>query len=629
MIPQRRVYLEHDKPEFIEDFIYTPPYAMMEKALTVNQEGFNNAVTEASLYGSIPIDYIKESPAAKAEAIKLMDYYAKQGEQINNAISQDPMNWRKQGMALNSLRNQLSKDFQTGRLSELRQSKANYDKVMTHLSSLDPTIRDAAQKQLMEEYEAGVSQGKLFQDKTYLNRIDLQKKFVDEIVGKLGSTTNNDVRTLVGNMKEASDKGEIGTVYGYMRELTTGTISNVEQVKAALNAFINEPGNRAYMRQMQNLGLENYFKKDTDELLPWDDPTNSLTGLKDIAESRMNTTTTTGSTYTPDSYVMHKEQMAQSERHFNAQMAENRRQFNAQMAEKTVPEQQRGGNFKLALTGQEQQQLLNDNINKIVNDNVFGLVMREDYKGKLKGMKLLDKKAESISGALDTAIERLSEYSPNGPAVKHLKSLRDNLHSTVKTVIESTDQSWAGYSETDPTKRFQKRKAFNDAFTIGSQTKFNVPVSNNNNGIEASSQQLQSISHQVGRSINGYLMGVPGTEFTEEGNTMYSEYYPAIGKIGYNPQTGTATLATPENYKTLRAATFTPSDSEEALPTSDEFIKVNIRGKEEEIPQTGVGVLSVNLIGYQKVKDKGYVMTTVPTTSIYTTFQTSGEGSIR
>ena len=101
---QRQQFLNFDKPEFVDDFVYTPPFEMMDRALKVNQEGVDKAAEVANLLGSIPVDYIAESPEARAEARRLIDTYGGIGEDAMNAIKQDPMNWRKQQGNLNAIK---------------------------------------------------------------------------------------------------------------------------------------------------------------------------------------------------------------------------------------------------------------------------------------------------------------------------------------------------------------------------------------------------------------------------------------------------------------------------------------------------------------------------------------------
>lgn len=632
MIPQRRVYLEHDRPQFIEDFIYTPPYELMDRALKVNQEGFDNAMTMANLYGTIPVDFIEESPEARKEAERLMNYYSTEGDKISQAIQADSMNWRKQGLALNRLKNELARDFQTGALSKLRTSKENYDKTMAHLNTLDPTIRDAAKKQLMDSYNSNVASGGLFEDRVFLNRINLHKKFAEEIENRLGGVKDTKTIDLINGMKASVNNQDYKTTAGYIRTLMTENISNRQAVEEAYQAFISEPGNLAYMRQMQDLELENYFKPNSNELLDIDDPINSLSGLYHRKESLIDTKTVFKDNFSADQVWATKQHLARED----ARLAEQIRQFNTQLAMQVGEASARGGDRKLSLTNLENQQKANDAINSIFNDKVFSFYI--DKAGLQNDVKRinslpLDKRIEETNNFLNKV---MSHFNDGSPAQTRFANLQDNLINIADEITKSTDQSWTwSPNYNDPIALYKDRKALNDAFTKGSQTLFTIPISNNNDGFNIQAQKLKSISHQVQRSKNGYLVGVEETAFTDKnGNKLYREYYPRQGTIGYDLRTGTATLVTAEdykngNFKNLRAATFTPSTIEEALPTTKQFKTVNINGVTATVPEEGVGILDVNLIGYQGNDKDGYMMTTTPTTSIYTIFETQGEGSIR
>ena len=52
---QRQQFLNFDKPEFVDDFVYTPPFEMMEKALKVNQEGADKAAEIVAALVSAPL----------------------------------------------------------------------------------------------------------------------------------------------------------------------------------------------------------------------------------------------------------------------------------------------------------------------------------------------------------------------------------------------------------------------------------------------------------------------------------------------------------------------------------------------------------------------------------------------
>ena len=619
---QRQQFLNFDKPEFVDDFVYTPPFEMMEKALKVNQEGMDEAVGIANLLGSIPVDYIAESPKARAEAQRLIDTYGSLGEDAMNAIKQDPMNWRKQQGNLNAIKNQLSKDFQTGRLSELRQSKEIYDKSMERLAKMDPAIAAAAKKQLLDKYDKGVTTGGLFEDKTYMDRRDLNEKFAQSLINTLGGKTDKKTESLLRNMESKLLSGDITGVAGYIREIMTSTATNRAEVDAALQAFINEPGNRAYMRQMQDLRLENYFKGDSDELLDWDDPTNSLSGLISRAESLKKDVVETSDKFQYDEKYG-----------VDANLAEQRRQFNAKQLEKTIPLQERGGNLPLALTNLDNQEKLKTTLSSVLNNNklkaLFNTQQLQDLK-KIEGATLDVKGVETVR-----ILQDLMKSYGNGTNLSFIQKQIATIENTLQEIENTTHQAWTGSPDYngDPLKLNAARVAFNNAFINTTEADFVIPVAGNDDGYKSKAGNLRD------PKLQSSGVGVPGTEITvtvapkkkgdptQQGTRTFREYYPNIGTLAYNPLTGEPEIATASNYTQLRAATFNPSNTQEAIPNKDKFVRSKQTGT--MVPTEGYGVLEINTIGFTPDAKGNYVYGQTNTgNTVYTKFNSQGAGSI-
>ena len=627
---QRQQFLNFDKPEFVDDFVYTPPFEMMEKALTVNQEGLDKAAEIANLLGSIPVDYIAESPEARAEAQRLIDTYGGLGEDAMNAIKQDPMNWRKQQGKLNAIKNQLSKDFQTGRLSELRQSKEIFDKSMERLSQIDPTIAAAAKKQLLDKYNKGVTTGGLFEDRTYMDRRDLNEKFAESLINKLGGTTNKQTQDLLRNMQSSLLGGDKSGVAGYIRELMTSTATNRAEIDAALQAFINEPGNRAYMRQMQDLGLENYFDEQGG-LLP-------LTIQNEDGTISLNTESSLSSLYSRAESL--KKDVVETSDKFqydqkygvDANLAEQKRQFNHKQLEKTIPLHERGGDLKLALTNLDNQDKLQKTLSSVLNNGdlraLLNAQQRQDLKA-IEGATLDVKGVETIRILQDLAATYVGEN------LSFIQKQIATIENTLQEIENTTHQAWTGSPDYngDPLKLNAARVAFNNAFINTTEADFVIPVAGNDDGYKSKAGNLRD------PKLQSSGVGVPGTEITvtvapkkkgdptQQSTGAFREYYPNIGTLAYNPLTGEPEIATADNYKQLRAATFTPSTTQEAIPNKDKFVRSEQTGT--MVPTEGYGVLEINTIGYTPDAKGNYVYGKTNTgNTVYTNFKTQGAGSI-
>ena len=614
-----------DKPTFEKDFIYEPPYQLMQSALEANQEGFDTGINNASLLSNINLNFIDDE-ATRQEAKRLIDTYSGKAGTIIQAMAENPTDWRKSNAELNNLKNQLSRDFQTGDIYRLQKNAEIYDKVKQHLSTLDPTIKEAAYNQLMEDYrqqgkEKGINRA-VFEDKSFLNRQDLNEKFAESLINKLGGTTNKQTQDLLRNMQSSLLGKNKSGVAGYIRELMTSTVINKDEIDAALQAFINEPGNRAYMKQMQKLGLENYFKGDSDELLDWDDPTNSLSGLISRAESLKKTVTETSDKFQYDQKYG-----------VDANLAEQKRQFNYKQLEKTIPLQERGGDLKLALTNLDNQEKLKTTLSSVLNNSNLKALFNTQ---QLKDLKAIEGATLDVKGVETVRIlQDLMKSYGNGTNLSFIQKQIATIENTLQEIENTTHQAWTGSPDYngDPLKLNAARVAFNNAFINTTEADFVIPVAGNDDGYKSKAGNLRD------PKLQSSGVGVPGTEITvtvapkkkgdptTQSTGVFREYYPNIGTLAYNPLTGEPEIATASNYTQLRAATFNPSNIQEVIPNKDKFVKSKQTGT--MVPTEGYGVLEINTIGYTPDAKGNYVYGKTNTgNTVYTNFKTQGAGSI-
>lgn len=265
MLQQRQQFLNYDKPDFVEDFIYKPPFEMMEKTLAANQKMLDEDREELALYGSLPIDYVAESPEARALAEAKLDEYTKAGDELTTILQGDMTNWAKHRHKLTGLKNRLSKDLLTGDLSKLSQSKKNFDAVLERFKTdkTDASVVEAGKKMLLDEYGKGIKEGKhdILENKTFLNRINYYKDFADFAARVIKSSSISNKESLISGLNSALIDGEKG-LWGYIKDIEKIDKSNAQAIMDAWSAYIESPAVRAVAEQMQKLKLENNFEVD-------------------------------------------------------------------------------------------------------------------------------------------------------------------------------------------------------------------------------------------------------------------------------------------------------------------------------------------------------------------------------
>ena len=300
---QRQQFLNFDKPEFVDNFVYTPPFEMMEKALKVNQEGMDTAIATANLFNNLNIDYIDDEQQRQRVG-EVINKYAGKAEDIAALIKQDPSKWRQQGAALSGLKNQLAQDFQYGEIYRTQKNAENWKAFQAELDKniKDSTTRQALKEEAMQKWRASYGPEKeggegrwntaLYERTQAIDRPDM----VNYIKGMgikqdemslakdlLSSSRRYDTKlnAVVGDFDKFTGK------YGYIREVKESEKKSYDKVQRAIDGYMELPETIAFENQQQRLkeaGLinENYFDEKGNRLKTG--PGSSWAGQAQIAE---------------------------------------------------------------------------------------------------------------------------------------------------------------------------------------------------------------------------------------------------------------------------------------------------------------------------------------------------------
>lgn len=265
---QRQQFLNFDKPEFVDDFVYTPPFEMMEKALKVNQEGMDTAIATANLFNNINIDYIDDEQQRQRVG-EIINKYAGQADNVAALIRQDPSKWRQQGAALSGLKNQLAQDFQYGEIYRTQKNAENWKAYQAELEKIkDVTTRQALKDEAMQKWRASYGPEKeggegrwntaLYERTQGIDRPDmvgyLEGKGIkpDEInltKDLLSSSRRYDAKlnAVVGDFNKFTGR------YGYIREVKESEKESYKKVQNAIDGYMELPETIAFEKQQERL----------------------------------------------------------------------------------------------------------------------------------------------------------------------------------------------------------------------------------------------------------------------------------------------------------------------------------------------------------------------------------------
>ena len=263
---QRQQFLNFDKPEFVDDFVYTPPFEMMDRALKVNQEGMDTAIATANLFHNLNIDYIDDEQQRQRVG-EIINKYAGQADNVAALIRQDPSKWRQQGAALSGLKNQLAQDFQYGEIYRTQKNAENWKAFQAELEKIkDVTTKQALKDEAMQKWRASYKDADgnykwntALYDKT--QGIDRPDMVADIKAMGIGQDEINLTKDLFSSSKRydaklnavVGDFDKFTGKYGYIREVKESEKESYKKVQNAIDGYMELPETIAFEKQQERL----------------------------------------------------------------------------------------------------------------------------------------------------------------------------------------------------------------------------------------------------------------------------------------------------------------------------------------------------------------------------------------
>lgn len=250
------------KPEFVNDFIYQPPWELMQQALTQEQNNYDVSLAKADLFKDLNINYI-EDPIEKQRVAEKQNYYATRADELTNSLKNAGNDWKKILPQLNDLKKELSTDYKTGDIHNFETSAANYKAMEEQLKLIkDPARKEAARQDFLKTWGAGDpnrDKSNIFNSRQVYDKQDPTGEFLTEW------TKNFDADSISSAF--ASSNGKYINTSRKDVEIRKGA-------EQAYEKFIQAKGYQPYLEQEQRLGFGNYFDEGN-KLIPFTDPRSS------------------------------------------------------------------------------------------------------------------------------------------------------------------------------------------------------------------------------------------------------------------------------------------------------------------------------------------------------------------
>ena len=235
--------------QFVEDYIYQPPWELIQQAAAKEQQIYDAAVASTKIFDNLQIDHLQGEDDVYNVKEK-QRYYAENAANIAKAIQNDPSKARQYMSNIEALQNELQKDMTSGDLSHIVGSAQAYKKWQEDNKKLkedEPGRYAAAERAYLAAYmnAGGNSISQRFKGELVTKDVDWNK-YIDSAEKLKASVVKGTTSTPTGT--------------GYIVEHEGKTeVMDSKKLKAFLFSKVMNPTDLASLRQSQQFGLGTYF----------------------------------------------------------------------------------------------------------------------------------------------------------------------------------------------------------------------------------------------------------------------------------------------------------------------------------------------------------------------------------
>lgn len=174
-------------PDFVDDFMYTPPWELAGKVMEANEQGIQTALASAQVFEDFDIDYI-EDPVVKEKVEGIQAKYADSADEISKnlqaTLASNPQSWRSAMPKIGNLAQSLQKDFKSGDIAKIigdKQRLAAWIEENKELQKTDPMLFNAGYQYFMNEWRSDPERKKDWEGQR-LSTFDINSKEIIDAI---------------------------------------------------------------------------------------------------------------------------------------------------------------------------------------------------------------------------------------------------------------------------------------------------------------------------------------------------------------------------------------------------------------------------------------------------------------
>lgn len=235
------------QPTFIDDFIYQPPWELLQSILSNKQEGYNQTLATTELFKDLQIKH-RDTDEENQAVSEIKEYYNTEADKLANELKKNPENYVKLQSRLKELGRQLNSDYAEGAISRIEGTYNNFQdwlKKHEEYQKKDPELFNALLKEAEDKWGGSTLKNQVWGQEKQIDRPDFQKH-LEEIKKELvASAYKNDVDQINGYyiLNNVNGKKEINE-----QQLTEAALAKLEM----------DPLYKSYAMQSQRVGIGDY-----------------------------------------------------------------------------------------------------------------------------------------------------------------------------------------------------------------------------------------------------------------------------------------------------------------------------------------------------------------------------------
>lgn len=150
-------FFQTTRPEFIDNFLYQPPWELALATLEKKEADIQNQVDTMEILRNLPIDYANVD---RDNAMRIKDAYANQIDTMAQELQKNLLNPNNK-TALRNLQRDIQRSYEFGDINKIQKNAQAFREWDAKLQQLNPYERETYKKAMMQEYIQGNPDGAL------------------------------------------------------------------------------------------------------------------------------------------------------------------------------------------------------------------------------------------------------------------------------------------------------------------------------------------------------------------------------------------------------------------------------------------------------------------------------------